>query len=139
MKRLPILVIAVLLCFIGCNSSEKKTSGKKDKYEQTKESLGETEKKNPLRFLIVTYNDKKNIFRKTVTKGEIKNNATVAIYKDVEYKIMYYSKTGTLLGESATTDHSAIEPGKSLSFKAKEWAPKDTDSVLVKIISAKSE
>jgi hypothetical protein len=139
MKGLPVLAIAALWCFTGCNSSDTKTAGKKDKYEQTKESLGETEKKNPLRFLSVTYDDKKNLFKKTITKGEIKNNATVAVFEDVEYKIMYYSETGTLLGESATTDHSKIEPGKSLSFKAKEWAPKDTDSVVVKIISAKSE
>lgn len=139
MKGLPVLVIAAVLSLTGCSSSDNKTAGKKDKYEQTKESLEATEKKDPLRFLSVTYDDKKNFFRKTITKGEIKNNATVAVFKDVEYKIMYYSETGTLLGESATTDHSKIEPGKSLSFKDKEWAPKDTDSVVVKIISAKSE
>jgi hypothetical protein len=139
MKRLPVLVIAAVLSLNSCSSSDKKTAGKKDKYEQAKESLEATEKKNPLRFLSVTYDDKKNLFKKTITKGEIKNNATVAVFKDVEYKIMYYSETGTLLGESATTDHSSIEPGKSLSFKAKEWAPKDTDSVVVKLISAKSE
>ena len=63
----------------------------------------------------------------------------MAVFKDVAYKIMYYSETGTLLAESADTEYSKIAPGKTVSFKTKEWAPKGTDSVAIKIVSAKSE
>jgi uncharacterized protein YcfL len=139
MKRISVIVLTALLLNTGCNSGEKKAKIEKDKYEATKETLAETEKKNPLQFLTITSTDKKNLFNKTVVKGEIKNKATVAVFKDVEYKILYYSESGTLLGESGTTDHSKIAPGESVAFKSKEWAPKDTDSVVVKIISAKSE
>jgi hypothetical protein len=129
----------VLLFATSCNSGDKKTDAKKDKYEATKETLGETEKKNPLRFLSVTSKDKKNLLKQTVVKGEIKNNASVAVFKDIAYKIMYYSETGTLLAESADTEYSKIQPGESLSFKTKEWAPKGTDSVVIKIVGAKAE
>ncbi len=139
MKLIHAIGAAAFLLTVGCNSADKKTEGKKDKYEQTKESLAETEKKNPLRFLSVNAADKKNLLKQTVVKGEIRSNASVAVFKDVEYKIMYYSETGTLLAESANTEYSSIAPGKSVSFKSKEWAPKGTDSVVIKIVSAKSE
>jgi major membrane immunogen (membrane-anchored lipoprotein) len=139
MKRLTVIVLAALFLNTSCNSGDKSTDAKKDKYEATKETLAETEKKNPLRFLSVTSKDKKNLLKQTVTKGEIKNNASVAVFKDVAYKIMYYSETGTLLAESADTEYSKIAPGKTVSFKTKEWAPKGTDSVVIKIVSAKSE
>ena len=139
MKQLPVLVFAALLFITACNSSDKKSDGKKDKYEETKETLAETEKKNPVRFLSVTAKDKKNLFSQTVVKGEVMNHATIAIYTDVQLKILYYSKTGTLLLESPATVYEKILPGGSASFKSKEWAPKGTDSVALKVVGAKSE
>jgi hypothetical protein len=42
-----------------------------------------------------------------------------------------------LLEKDNETVFEVIEPGKGADFKTKYFAPKDTDSVAIKIISAK--
>lgn len=146
MKKLQrLLVFAVCgLLFIGftsCGGSDTKTaSGKKDKYEEAKEDLGETEKKNPVRFLTAfVKKDKKNLWGQTVVKGALKNNATVASYKDVEIELSFFSKTGALIGKENETIYEILTPGKEADFKTKYFAPKETDSVALRVVSAKSE
>jgi hypothetical protein len=142
MKKLLTVILPLAYCLLlfSCGGDAKTASGATDKYEKEKETLEEMEKKSPLRFLSATLvKDKKNLLGQTVIKGEVNNNAKVAIYKDVEVKILYYSKTASLLGESIETVYDKITPGTAAAFKSKEWAPKGTDSVVLKIMSAKVE
>ena len=136
LRLLTILFVATIL---SCNSTDKKTNSPKDKYEQTKETLEETEKKNPVRFLTVSGHDKRNLLGQTVVKGTLINTAKVASYKDVEVKLSFYSKTGSLLEEDAETIFETVAPGKSTGFKTKYFAPKGTDSVVLKVMGAKAE
>jgi len=124
------------LFFAACNSSDE-NGEKKDKYEQTKETMGETEKKNPRRFLSVAGSDKKNFWGKTVIRGTITNKATVASFKDIDVELSFFSKTGTLLEKDHEIIYETIEPGSSTDFKTKYYAPKGTDSVVLKIVAAK--
>ncbi len=133
------LVFVSALIISACNSSDKKTDTVNDKYEQTKETLGETEKKNPARFLSVTGKDKRNLLGQTVVKGMLNNTAKVASYKDVQIKLSFYSKTKALLEEDVETVFETLAPGKSAEFKTKYFAPKGTDSVALKIVGAKGE
>ncbi|WP_462219513.1 hypothetical protein [Ferruginibacter sp.] len=139
MKRMIALVFVSALIISACNSSDKKTDAVNDKYEQTKETLGETEKKNPARFLSVTGKDKRNLLGQTVVKGMLNNTAKVASYKDVQIKLSFYSKTKALLEEDVETVFETLAPGKSAEFKTKYFAPKGTDSVALKIVGAKGE
>jgi type IV pilus biogenesis protein CpaD/CtpE len=139
MKKVPVLLFLAILLITACNSSDKKADAAKDKYEQTKESLEDTEKKYPVRFLTVTGHDKRNLLGQTVVKGSLSNTAKVASYKDVEIKLFFYSKTKALLEEDVETIFETLAPGKSADFKTKYFAPKGTDSVALKIIGAKSE
>jgi hypothetical protein len=139
MKNIAVLLFATVSLSTACNSGDKTTGVKKDKYEQTKEDLEATEKKNPTRFLSVTGHDKRNLLGQTVVKGTLSNSAKVASYKDVEIRLSFYSKTKALLEEDAETIFETIAPGKSADFKTKYFAPKGTDSVVLKIIGAKSE
>jgi hypothetical protein len=139
MKKVTGLSLFVSVFILSCNSSDNKTAAVKDKYEQTKETLEETEKKNPTRFLTVTGHDKRNLLGQTVVKGMLNNNAKVASYKDVEIKLSFYSKTRALLEEDVETIFETLAPGKSANFKTKYFAPKGTDSVALKVINAKSE
>ncbi len=139
MKRMIALVFVSALIISACNSSDKKTDAVNDKYEQTKETLGETEKKNPARFLTVTGHDKKNLLGQTVVKGMLNNTAKVASYKDVQIKLSFYSKTKALLEEDVETVFETLAPGKSAEFKTKYFAPKGTDSVALQIMGAKGE
>lgn len=138
-KIIPALIFAGFV-FTACSGDEKAADEKgKDKYEQTKETLEQTEKKNPKRFLTVEGHDRKNLLRQTVIKGTISNKATVASYKDIDIELSFYSKTGALLEKDHEVIYETIAPGGSTSFKTKYFAPKGTDSVAMKIAGAKTE
>ena len=124
--------------FAACIGDDKDADGK-DKYEQTKETLEQSEKKNPKRFLTVEGNDKKNLIGQTVIKGTITNKATVASFKDVDVELSFYSKTGALLQRDHEVVYETIAPGNSTTFKTKTRAPIGTDSVAMKIFAAKAE
>ena len=140
MKQVISALAVIGLIAASCNSSDKKITDpkEKEKYEQTKESLAETEKKNPTQFLSVSGHDKHNLIGQTVIKGTLVNNAKVASYKDVNVELAFYSKTGTLLEKDNETVYEVIAPGESNNFKTKYFAPKGTDSVALKVTSAKS-
>ena len=131
-----LLVVSILLA--ACNSNSKSVAAEKEKYQQAKETLEEKEQKNPTTFLMVNSHDKHNLLGQTVIKGTVTNTAKVCVYKDVLLQLNYYSKTGTLLLTTNETVYNKIEPGKSSGFKTKEFAPKGTDSVAIKVIGAKT-
>lgn len=141
MKKIVPALILLSLVFTACGGSDEKSAETKakDKYEQTKETLEQTEKKNPMRFLSVEGNDKKNLLRQTVIKGTITNKATVAAFKDVDVELSFFSETGALLLKDHEVVYKVIAPGSSESFKYKTYAPKGTDSVVMKITGAKAE
>lgn len=138
-KILPVLIL-VSIVFAACSGDEKVKDEKgKDKYEQTKETLGETEKKNPKRFLSVDGYKRKNLIRETVIKGTITNKATVASFKDIDVELSFYSETGALLLKDHEVVYKVVGPNSSEDFKYKTYAPKGTDSVSMTIAGAKIE
>ena len=139
MKKLLFLAIFGSVIFYSCNSKEKKAAADNEKYQKARETLEEKEKKNPVAFLLVNNRNKHNLIGQTVIKGSVVNNAKVCTYKDVQLAISFYSKTGTLLLTTNETVYDKIEPGKSGSFKTKEFAPKGSDSVAIKVIGAKAD
>jgi hypothetical protein len=140
MKKIMPALIAVSFVFAACTGDDKTAESKaKDQYEQTKETLEQTEKKNPKRFLTVEGSDRKNLIGQRVIKGTISNKATVASYKDIDVELSFYSETGALLEKDHEVIYETIAAGGSTSFKTKYFAPKGTDSVAMKIAGAKTE
>jgi len=138
MKKLSLIALMSLLILSACDDTERSAASEKEKYQQAKETLEEKEKKNPANFLLVDSRDKRNLIGQTVVKGTLRNIAKVCTYKDVELELSFYSKTGTLLIKTNETIYDKIEPGKSANFKTKEFAPKGSDSVSIKILGAKT-
>jgi hypothetical protein len=139
---MKVIIFSVLLtiAFFSCNESDStKAAKEKDSYEATKETLQQKETKDPQSFLIVSGHDRHNLLGQTVIKGTITNKATVASYKDVDVKLDFYSKTGTLLETDKETVYEIIGPGQSKNFKTKYFAPKGTDSVALSVTAAKIE
>jgi len=133
-----IFSLLVSISLLSCNNSDtKKAAKEKDSYEATRESLQDKETKNPQNFLTVSGHDRHNILGQTVVKGTVTNKATVASYKDVDVKLDFYSKTGTLLETDKETVFEIIGPGQSKNFKTKYFAPKGTDSVALAVTGAK--
>ena len=139
MKKLFSILATSIFILSACNSKTPDAKAEKHSYEQTKETLAEKEKKNPLMFLKVTGHDKHNLIGQTVIRGEVTNNAKVCTYKDVQLELSFFSKTGTLLEKDNETVYDEIAPGSSSDFKTKYFAPKGTDSVGIKILSAKTK
>jgi len=138
MKSLWFLFFASSLTLLSCGSSEEeKKSSEQESYKATKESLLKKEVKNPRNFLLVGGHDKRNILGQTVVKGTLSNKATVAVYKDVEIKLSFYSKTRTLLETDHETIFEVLQPGMTKVFKTKYFAPKGTDSVGLEVLGAK--
>ncbi|MDQ6756671.1 MAG: FxLYD domain-containing protein [Bacteroidota bacterium] len=137
MKRL-LLIITSSFTILACNNNDStKAAKEKDSYEVTKETLKSKERKTPENFIIVSGHDRRNILGQTVVKGTITNKASVATYKDVDVKLDFYSKTGTLLETDKETVYEIIAPGQSKNFKTKYFAPKGTDSVVLFVTGAK--
>jgi hypothetical protein len=136
MKNFILFTIAIFV-FAACTNKNDYELNSDKTYEKSAETLAEREKKSPSAFINVTGSDKKNFFGQTVVRGTIFNNAKVITYKDVSMKLSFYSKTGALLEEDNETIYEAISPGASRSFKSKYFTPKGTDSVGIRVISAK--
>ena len=137
MKRYFLIAYILCIAFTACTSSEQKEKQSQDKYESSKLSLEELEKQSPVQFLSVTGTDKKNILGQTVVKGKVTNKAKMVTFKDVDVKLFFYSKTGTLLQEDQEMVYESIAPGTSVNFKSKYFSPKGTDSIAMKVVSAK--
>jgi hypothetical protein len=137
MKKYPVYILAVFVSLSACSSNEEEQKASQKKYEEVTLSVEEMEKKSPLSFLKVTGADKKNLMGQTVIKGNISNKAKMVTFKDIDVKLSFYSKTGTLLMEDHEVIYDEVAPGNNISFKSKYFSPKGTDSVAMKILSAK--
>lgn len=132
-----LLLIFATLTIFSCSGVDKEKR-KTDNYENSKRSMADIERASPTRFLSASLRSKKNIIGQTVVKGKITSSAKMVTFKDVDITLRFYSKTGTLLEEDKDTVYDTIPPGKTVSFKSKYFAPKDTDSIAVQITDAKS-
>ena len=136
MKKTTAILIVSLLFFTACKTKvdEKKVA---DNYEKGKLTVAEIEQKNPERFLTVSGSNKRNLLGQTVIRGNILNNAKMVSFKDIDIKLSFYSKTGALLEEDHEVVYETLNPGAGTSFKSKYFAAKGTDSVAMKVITAK--
>jgi hypothetical protein len=128
---------AAIILLTACNFGKQDAAKEEKNYEKVKETLEETEKKNPVRFIKVEGDKKKNLIGQTVVRGTITNNAKIVTFKDVDVKCSFYSKTGVVLEEDHETIYENIAPGASVKFKSKYFTPKGTDSVGFKVVEAK--
>ncbi|HEU5364682.1 MAG TPA: hypothetical protein VFU62_04100 [Hanamia sp.] len=137
MKKYFSLVIFAAILLFACNENDS-SKEKKESYEVTKKELLSKEQKDPTAFISISGHNKKNIVGQTVVRGTLTNKASVAIFKDVEIKLTFYSKTKALLETDKETIFEILEPGESKDFKTKYFAPKGTDSVGLQVLGAKA-
>ncbi len=138
MKKYKFLLFILSFIFFSCGGDTDVNSKlEKQSYNITKNELLKKEQKNPQEFLSISGHTKKNIVGQTVVRGKLINKASVAIFKDVDIKLSFYSKTKTLLETDKETIFEILEPGDSQDFKTKYFAPKGTDSVGLEILGAK--
>jgi len=129
-----LLVITLLALVTSCKNGNQKFDEKS--YAQSKESLADKEKKNPIAFLEVLGNDRRNWLGQTVVKGVIHNKASIAAYRDIRIKMLFYNKEGKLVANHEDVYQETLLPNNSMKFKARYGTPRGTDSVALSVMSA---
>jgi len=134
MKTLFILIVA-LLVISSCNRSDGNLYNSPKSDEELKMTLEQREQSSPLKYLSggelnMQQHQKKvrngGIFRQAeyendgaTISGRIKNNATLATYKDLNLTISFMSGTNTLLDEQSFVIYEYFKPGEEtyISFR----------------------
>ena len=137
MKKITGIALITIVLLSACHDKSKQATAEKDIYQKATEALAEKERKNPVAFLSVSSHDKRNLLGQTVIKANVGNSAKVCTYKDVQLELSFFSKTGTILEKDLETVYDSIPAGKVVNFKTKYFAPKGSDSISIKILSAK--
>lgn len=121
-----------LFLFTSCNSD----SSYEPTHQDIKRSLEETEKSSPIEFLKAEGTYRQNLIDEWVLEGTISNTASLAKYKDVVLKIVYYSKTQTEIGSEEKTLFEYFKPNTQQKFRIKTAGFDGTASIGFEVISA---
>lgn len=132
-----IFFAAAAFMLASCDDSKSYSIDSDEKYRDSKETIEKREQKTPAAFIRAEADKKKNLIGQTVVSGKIFNDAKMVTYKDVTVKLSFYSKTGAVLEEDVETVYETVHPGGSAKFKSKFFTPKGSDSVGIKVLSAK--
>jgi hypothetical protein len=124
--------ILLVFCFLAlaCNNSSS--------YENSKENLYEKEKENPVQFISISGNNKRNFLGQTVVRATIHNKASVCSYDDVRIKLLYYNKDGQQVANHEDELEKPLAANSTVKFTTRYFTPKGTDSVAMSIMSAKA-
>ncbi len=132
-----ILVIVGLSIYASINESSSDYGRGQDSYEEKVMTVEEIENSQPESFLIASGNYNENFWgNKIKVHGLIKNNATVATYKDAVVRITYYSKTKTELGNKEYTIYDVFPPHSEKQFELKIETYENVNSVGWEVITA---
>lgn len=124
-------VFYCLILLIAC----KDDITEEKEYQAHRKSIAETEKEDPLHFVIVKGESKKHLLGRTVVRGTLENKATVCSYKNIRVQQIAFA------GKQRVEEHedvieTVIEPGAVVAFKTRYKLPKGSDSVALFIMQA---
>lgn len=122
---------------------EEEEKRKQEEYnnrpEVIREKLLQKEQLNPLNYLSARYSlDYKVFSGNDVIKGTIYNSATLATFKDIEVKILCYSKTKSLIKAYSHVVYDYVYPNNSKNFNVQLKSPNGTKTIGIEIINAKA-
>ena len=133
MKNLvAILCLAIFAASCGSANNERPSA----KYEEKKKSLEEIERDNPLKFLKITGDHHGNMLNQVVIDADIHNSATMVAYKDIEVKMTFKDKGGSVIEKDTKTINEINDHSSTRSVKIKVKKPKGTSSVTFDIVGA---
>lgn len=131
------IVILVITGFAIFASVANNNSGSGQSYEARVMTVAEIENSQPENFLMASGNYNENFWGdKIKVHGLIRNNATVATYKDAVVRVTYYSKTKTELGSKEYTIYDVFRPHSEIPFELKIATYRDVNSIGWEVITA---
>jgi predicted amidohydrolase YtcJ len=133
MKQL-IAILCLVIFTASCDSANNERPSAK--YEEKKKSLEDIERDNPLKFLKITGDHHGNMLNQVVIEAEIHNSATLVAYKDIEVKMTFKDKGGSVIEKDTKTVNEIVDHGSTKAVKIKIKKPKGTSSVTFDIVGA---
>lgn len=136
LKFFGFLTLLVIVLIAVANTNNTSDQGN-ESYVEKVMSVEEVEQSQPQNFLAASGNYNENFWgTKLKVHGLIKNNATVATYKDAVVKVTYYSKTKTALGSKEYIIYEVFDPHSEKPFELKIDNYKDVESIGWEVITA---
>ena len=141
-KPLPLLAIFAALFIISCHSNDYLSPAavvepvREKTVEEIKAELAQKERLTPSEYLKATGTFRKNFYGETVIEGRVDNTATMANFKDIVIEADFLAASGTSLSTKEFTRYEAVGHGYGVTFKFKTFAPDQTRSVAVRVVSA---
>ena len=143
-----------MLCFLllssGCNGRQEQAQKKTP--EELRNELLSQERNSPLDYLTLEAvkllpQTKKvrnaTLFKKAkyepdgvLIQGYVNNKATLATFKDVSIKVIYYSKTNAIIGRKAFTLYEYYKPNSITEFTVKDYPPEGWTTFNVVVLKA---
>lgn len=121
------------------NIKEVYTPPKAKTEAELRDELYQKEIANPLKYLTDESTYRVNLAANTIIEGSIYNNATMATFKNIKLKVVFYSDTDYKLGDDILVVLKNVEPNSSIIFKEKItgwWS--NVDHFTCTIISAEN-
>ena len=145
MKKNTLILICILtITAIGCKENRQKTP------TELKMELQMQENNNPKQYLkLENVKMKRNKIKDAglfssakydgyLITGQVKNNATIAKYKDLKFTVELYSQTKTVIESKSFVIYEYYEPNSTKNFSLKIDAPNAMKSFGTFIIGATS-
>ena len=108
-----------------------------ENYYSVVQIIGQYEAENPVEFLEANGRYNENFWGdKLQITTEINNKAKVASYKDVKLKVIYYSKTNSIIGSNEFTVYEIIPPQKITEVELKIDNYENVDKIGWEVVNA---
>jgi len=120
-------IVAIVAMSCGSNNNSP---------ESARAKLYDIEKEQPLEYLSIEGNNKRNLFGQTVVRAVVRNKANFCSYENIRIRTLYFNKDGQEVENHEDVIDKPIAPHDQAKFTARYFTPKGTDSVHMQIMSA---
>ncbi len=142
-KSLTILGV-IILVFVGIfvivpmiDTNNYNSDLQPETYVEKKMTIEEIENSQPTQFITVEGQYNKSFWgTKIKLNGNIRNQATIADYKDVTIRVTYYTKTKSILTTQDHTIYEVFQPNSITPFNFSVDNYQDVDSIGLGIVNA---
>lgn len=136
---------------IDSTTYNKKIRQKELFSDELRQELLNTEKNNPLKYLSAESSMSENnvqiqnatMFRHSkwevdgyILTGSIENKATLASYKDIKLRVIFYSKTKSKIKSEDFVIYDFVNPNNKINFSQKIYPPQEMADYQISVVNA---
>ncbi|MCB0845511.1 MAG: hypothetical protein KDE26_19815 [Bacteroidetes bacterium] len=127
------------VCFIiaiSLYSCENDPGTRNKSYEEKLVDIKATEALQPEKFLQIEGTYRENLVGKTIIEGEVISAASQAVFKDIQIRVDFYSRTKSIISSENYVFYEVLNPNERKPFELRIKAPKAMNSLGLSVIGA---